>query len=250
MEFGPDLFTFILVGFFAQLVDGALGMAFGVISTSALVAFGVPPAAASAGVHAVETVTTAVSGTSHIVARNVDWKLFARIAVPGVIGAVLGAYVLTNIPANLARPVIQAYLGMLGIWIFWRGFRHLHVERRPKVVEPLGLAGGFLDASGGGGWGPIVTSNLIVQGGTPRKVIGTVNTAEFLVTLSAAVAFILALGWEVVTTATVGLLAGGVVAAPLGAILAKRIKPDTLMTLVGLILTGTSLFGLFVYFFR
>lgn len=247
MEFGPEFFTFVAVGFFAQLVDGALGMAFGVISTTALVALGVPPAAASAGVHAVETVTTAVSGTSHAIARNINWKLFFRIAVPGIAGAVLGAYLLTSIPAEKAKPLIQAYLGVLGIWIFWRGFRHIHVEREPRVVEPLGLAGGFLDAAGGGGWGPIVTSNLIAQGTAPRQTIGTVNAAEFLVTMSAAITFIYHLGWEVVTNATLGLLAGGVIAAPFGAILARRLKPDVLMILVGIVLMATSTFGIWRY---
>ncbi len=248
MELGPEFFTFVAVGFFAQLVDGALGMAFGVISTSALVALGVPPAAASAGVHAVETVTTAVSGASHAIARNIDWKLFTRIAVPGIIGAVLGAYLLTSIPADKAKPLIQAYLGILGIWIFWRGFRHIHVEREPRIVEPLGLVGGFMDAAGGGGWGPIVTSNLIVQGKAPRQTVGTVNAAEFLVTTSAAITFIYHLGWEVVTTATLGLLAGGVIAAPFGAILARRLKSDVLMVMVGAVLMLTSAFGIWRYF--
>lgn len=249
MEFSPDLLTFIVVGFVAQLVDGALGMAFGVISTTALVAFGVAPAAASAGVHTVESFTTAVSGISHAIAKNIDWNLFSRIAVPGVIGAVMGATVLSNLSAEHAKPLIQGYLACLGLWIFWRGFRHIHVERRPKVVAPLGLLGGFLDAAGGGGWGPIVTSNLIIQGGTPRHVIGTVNSAEFLVTTSAAITFLIALGWQVVTVATAGLLIGGVVAAPLGAILAKRIPADTLMILVGVVLTATSFFGLWRTFF-
>jgi len=243
-----EFLTFMAVGFLAQLVDGALGMAFGVISTSALIALGVPPAAASAGVHTVETVTTAVSGTSHAIAGNIDWKLFSRIAVPGVGGAVLGAYILTNIPAETAKPLIQVYLGILGLWIFWRGIRHIHVSRQPRIVEPLGFVGGFLDAAGGGGWGGIVTSNLIIQGGTPRNVIGTVNAAEFFVTLAAAVTFIIALGWEVVTTATVGLLAGGVIAAPFGAILAKQLKADTLMLMVGIVLVATSGFGLWQNF--
>jgi uncharacterized membrane protein YfcA len=246
--FSSDFLIFMAVGFFAQLVDGALGMAFGMISSSFLVALGVPPAAASAGVHTVETITTAVSGTSHAIARNIDWKLFARIAAPGVVGAVLGAYVLTNIPADIAKPLIQGYLGFLGVWLLWRGIKHIHVERQPKVVEPLGLVGGFFDAAGGGGWGAIVTSNLMIQGGTPRNVIGTVNAAEFFVTFTAATTFILALGWEVVTTATLGLLAGGVIAAPFGAILAKRLKPDMLVTLVGLILVITSAVGLVRYF--
>ncbi len=248
MEIGPEFFTFVAVGFLAQLVDGALGMAFGVISTSALVALGVPPAAASAGVHAVETVTTAVSGTSHAIARNIDWKLFFRIALPGMAGAVLGAYFLTNIPADKAKPLIQAYLGLLGMWIFWRGIKHIHVEREPKIVAPLGLVGGFLDSAGGGGWGPIVTSNLIVQGKAPRETIGTVNAAEFFVTTSAAITFIIALGWEVVTMATLGLLAGGVIAAPFGAVLAKRLKADTLMMMVGLVLIASSAFGIYRYF--
>jgi len=244
MDIGGDFLTFMAVGFLAQLVDGALGMAFGVISTSALIAFGVPPAAASAGVHAVETVTTAVSGTSHALARNIDWGLFARVALPGVAGAVAGAYLLTSVPTDLARPIVQLYLGVLGAWIFWRGLRHIHRERRPRIVVPLGLAGGFLDAAGGGGWGPIVTSNLIIQGGTPRRVIGTVNAAEFFVTTSAAITFLLALGWDVVTTATLGLLAGGVIAAPFGAVLARRLKADTLMILVGIVLMATSAVGI------
>jgi uncharacterized membrane protein YfcA len=238
-----DFLSFVVVGFVAQLVDGALGMAFGVISTTALVALGVPPAAASAGVHTVEMATTAVSGASHIFARNVDWRLFARIAVPGILGAVAGAYLLTSLPADKARPLIQCYLAVLGGWIFWRGLRHIHVERAPRVVEPLGLLGGFLDAAGGGGWGPIVTSNLIIQGAAPRRVVGTVNAAEFLVTASAAATFIATLGWAVVTKATLGLLVGGVAAAPLGALLAKRLAPDTLMLMVGAVLMATSLFG-------
>ncbi len=240
---GPEFLTFVGVGFAAQLVDGALGMAFGVISTTALIMLGVPPSAASAGVHTVEVVTTAASGTSHAIARNIDWRLFLRIVIPGVLGAVAGAYLLTSVPADRARPVIQAYLACLGIWIFWRGLRHIHLERQPKIVEPLGLAGGFLDAAGGGGWGPIVSSNLIIQGVTPRKVVGTVNSAEFFVTLSAAATFIAALGWKVVTTATLGLMAGGLLAAPFGAILARRLPADVLMVLVGLVLTVTSLAG-------
>jgi hypothetical protein len=242
MEF--DILPFIAVGFAAQLIDGALGMAFGVISTTLLVTLGVPPAAASAGVHAVETATTAVSGVSHALHRNIDWKLFSRIAIPGVIGAVLGAYILTQIHAADAKPFVLSYLAAVGILILWRGIRHRPKVAAPKVVEPLGLAGGFLDAAGGGGWGPIVTSNLILQGGTPRKVIGTVNAAEFFVALTAAVTFLIALGWEVLTQATLGLMIGGVAAAPLGALLAKRVPARTLMILVGVVLIATSGYGL------
>jgi uncharacterized membrane protein YfcA len=240
-----DILPFIAVGFAAQLVDGALGMAFGVISTTLLVSLGVPPATASAGVHTVETFTTAVSGISHTLHKNVDWRLFARIVIPGVIGGVLGAYVLTRIPVSVARPIVLTYLASIGFYLLWRGVMHRHTEREPKIVEPLGLIGGFLDAAGGGGWGPVVTSNLLVQGATPRRVIGTVNTAEFFVTVTISATFIAALGWAAFTKATVGLLIGGVLAAPIGAFIAKKIKADLLLTMVGTVLTLTSLYGLY-----
>ena len=234
-----------MIGFTAQLVDGALGMAFGVISTTVLVSIGVPPAAASAGVHTAESFTTAVSGISHVAHRNVDWRLFFRIVIPGVIGGVLGAYVLTQISADTARPFVLAYLTSLGLYLFYRGVMHKHTERQPKVVSPLGLAGGFLDAAGGGGWGPIVTSNLLVQGSNPRKTIGTVNTAEFFLTVTISATFIAALGWEAFTIATTGLLIGGVIAAPFGAWIAKRVNADLLLTFVGAVLTATSTWSLY-----
>ncbi|MCW3835678.1 sulfite exporter TauE/SafE family protein [Sphingomonas canadensis] len=236
--------AFVLVGFAAQMVDGALGMAFGVISNTLLLSLGVPPAAASAGVHAVETVTTAVSGVSHVAHRNVDWKIFFRLMIPGVIGGVLGAYVLSNIDASLAKPFILIYLTLIGLNLLYRGWRFPPQDRKPKVIEPLGLAGGFLDAAGGGGWGPIVTSNLLVQGASPRKTIGTVNTAEFFLTLTISITFLSQLGWAAVTQATAGLLLGGIIAAPFGAMFAKRVKPRLLLLLVGVVLTVTSLFNL------
>jgi uncharacterized protein len=239
------LLPFILIGFAAQMIDGALGMAFGVISSTLLIVMGVPPAAASAGVHTVETFTTAVSGTSHIAHRNVDWRLLLRIAIPGVLAGILGAYVLTQISAEAARPIVLTYLTALGGYLFYRGFTHRHTERRPRIVEPLGVAGGFLDAAGGGGWGPIVTSNLLVQGGNPRKTIGTVNTAEFFVTAAISATFIAALGIEAFTIATIGLLIGGVIAAPFGAWIAKRVNPDLLLTFVGAVLTLTSAYGVY-----
>jgi uncharacterized membrane protein YfcA len=240
-----DIAPFIAIGFAAQMIDGALGMAFGVISTTLLVSMGVPPAAASAGVHTVESFTTGVSGISHALHRNIDWRLFARIVVPGIIGGVLGAYVLTQVSAETARPIVLTYLAGIGLYLLWRGATHRHREREPKVVAPLGLVGGFLDAAGGGGWGPVVTSNLLVQGANPRRTIGTVNTAEFFVTVTISATFIAALGWEAFTVATVGLLIGGVVAAPLGALVARRVKPDFLLTMVGVVLTVTSLYGVY-----
>jgi len=249
MIFGIDLtllLPFIAVGFAAQMVDGALGMAFGVISNTLLLSLGVPPAAASAGVHTVESFTTAVSGISHAVHKNVNWKLFLRIAVPGVIGGGLGAFVLSNIDASTAKPFILAYLTGIGFYLLWRSRHYPPKEKSPKIVEPLGLAGGFLDAAGGGGWGPVVTSNLLVQGASPRTTIGTVNTAEFFVTTTISATFITQLGWGAFTLATVGLLIGGVIAAPFGALLAKRVEPKTLMLMVGIVLTLTSLYNLYL----
>lgn len=242
----PDaLLIFIAVGFAAQLVDGALGMAYGQISSTLLISLGVPPAAASAGVHAAETFTTAVSGISHTAHRNVDWRLFGRLVIPGVIGGVLGAYVLTAVDAGVAKPFVLTYLTALGLYLFYRGVMHRHTERRPRIVSPLGLVGGFLDAAGGGGWGGIVTSNLLVQGSNPRKTIGTVNTAEFFLTVTISATFLATLGWQAFTTATVGLLIGGVLAAPFGALIAKRVNPDTLLTFVGALLTAVSVYGLY-----
>ncbi len=243
-EILPALLPFIAIGFAAQLIDGALGMAYGVISSTLLLAMGVSPKFASAGVHAAETFTTAVSGISHIYHRNIDWKLFRRLAVPGVIGGVAGAYLLSNIDSGVIKPLVLTYLASIGLWLIWRSTHVIHRARDPRVVAPLGLIGGFLDASGGGGWGPVVTSNLLLQGGDPRTTIGTVNTTEFLLTLSVSITFLLHLGWESFTVATTGLLIGGVFAAPLGAKLAKHIAPNRLLLLVGVVLTLTSAYGI------
>jgi len=245
LEFLP----FVAVGFVAQMVDGALGMAFGVISNTLMVSLGLPPAAASARVHIVETFTTAASGISHVLHKNVDWSLFARLAVPGMIGGALGAYALTTIDGSVAKPFVLGYLALIGIYLIWRAFTHIHKPRTPTVIAPLGFVGGFLDASGGGGWGPIVTSNLLVQGAEPRKVIGTVNTTEFFLTLVISATFITQLGLSTFTRegryATIGLLVGGLAAAPLGAFAAKHVSPRPLLGMVGVILTATSLFSLY-----
>lgn len=245
-SFDPALvLPFIAVGFAAQLVDGALGMAFGVISSTLLISLGLPPAAASASVHLVETFTTAASGISHIAHRNVDWRMFPRLVIPAVIGGALGAYVLSSISAATARPLILAYLLAIGGYLIWRGWAFPPRERRPRIIAPLGLAGGFLDAAGGGGYGPVVTSNLLVQGGSPRKVIGTVSTSEFFLTVTVSATFIAALGLSAFTHATVGLLIGGLAAAPIGAIIAKRVPTKPLMILVGAVLMLTSAYGIY-----
>jgi uncharacterized membrane protein YfcA len=244
LEIAHLLLPFILVGFGAQIVDGALGMAYGVISSSLLLTLGVPPRAASASVHAAETCTTAVSALSHVLHGNVDWRLFARLIVPGVIGGVAGAYVLSNIDGDMIKPWIQAYLLCIGLWLLWRGLRYPPRQRDARYVTPLGLIGGFLDATGGGGWGPVVTSNLLLQGSSPRHTIGTVNTVEFFLTLSISLTFLFSLGWETFTTATIGLLLGGVIAAPLGAWIARHVPAKPLLVMVGVILTLTAGYGI------
>lgn len=242
-----DILPFIAVGFAAQLVDGALGMAFGVISQTLLVSMlGVPPATASASVHLVEVFTTGTSGVSHILHRNIDWALFRRLVPFGIIGGVTGAYVLSNVDASVARPFVMLYLTGIGVYLLVKAIRHAtpHVKD-PQFTAPLATVGGFLDAAGGGGWGPVVTSNLLVQGSDPRKTIGTVNSAEFLITTSISIAFIATIGLAAFTVATVGLIIGGVLAAPLGAYAAKRVQPRTLLFAVSVVLIATSVYSIY-----
>lgn len=240
------LLPYIAVGFAAQLVDGALGMAFGVISNALMVGvLGVAPALASQRVHVVECFTTATSGISHLLHGNIDKKLFFRLLIPGVIGGVLGAYVLTSVDASVIRPVVLAYLTGIGIYLLYRGLTFPPPTKTPKHVAPLGLLGGFLDAAGGGGWGPVVTSNLLVQGAEPRKVVGTVNAVEFFLTLTISAAFVYHLGFADLAGATLGFLIGGVLAAPLGAYAAKHFSTKIMLVFVGIVLTLTSLFGIY-----
>lgn len=242
------IWPYIAVGFAAQLVDGALGMAFGVICSTLLVSvMGVAPSRASAGVHFVEMFTTGASGISHILHKNVDWILFIRIAIPGVIGGCTGAYLLANVHTDAARPLVMLYLTVIGFYLLYKAltFSHEHKARDPKVTVPLGVIGGFLDASGGGGWGPVVTSNLLIQGTDPRKTIGTVNTAEFCLTFAISMTFIMTIGLQAFTVVTGGLLIGGLLAAPLGAYVAKRIEPRRLLFAVSIVLIATSMFSLY-----
>ncbi len=240
------LLPFIAVGFAAQLVDGALGMAFGVISNTLLVGvLGVPPAQASQRVHLVECFTTAASGISHLLHGNIDGKLFVRLLIPGIIGGVTGAYVLTSLHADVVKPFVLTYLAGIGLYLLWRGLMYPPRVREAKLVATLSLVGGFLDAAGGGGWGPVVTSNLLIQGADPRKVVGTVNSVEFFLTLTISAAFIYHLGFADVAGATLGLLIGGMAAAPIGAWAAKHFPPKTMLILVGIVLTLTSVYGVY-----
>ena len=248
MDFlGIDLMAiapFIAVGFAAQLVDGALGMAFGVISNTLLVGvLGVPPAQASQRVHVVECFTTATSGISHLIHGNIDGRLFARLVIPGVIGGVTGAYLLTSLDGGLIKPFVLLYLAVMGLYLLGRGLLYPPKLREARHIAPLGLVGGFLDAAGGGGWGPVVTSNLLVQGAEPRKVVGTVNAAEFFLTVAISATFIFHLGVADLAGATLGLLIGGVMAAPFAAYAAKHFSPKLMLILVGSALTITSSYG-------
>ena len=254
MDFGAIEFSallpFIAVGFAAQVVDGALGMAFGVISSTLLISvLGVTPAVASTGTHIVETFTTGISGISHALHRNINWRLFGRLLIPGIIGGVLGAYVLTSLDASVTRPFIMTYLAAIGLYLIYRGFGFPMQPREPRIVAPLGLVGGFLDAAGGGGWGPVVTSNLLIQGSPPRTTIGTVNSTEFFLTITISASFLFHLGTQGFgpdfLNPVVGLLIGGIVAAPFGALVAKRVPARKLMVLVGAILTLTSAYGVY-----
>ena len=232
------------IGFAAQLVDGALGMAFGVLSNAALLTMGILPAQASAIVHTAEVFTTAGSAASHVYHRNVDWRLVLRLGVPGVLGAIAGAWVLSNVDSRVGRPFIAAYLMVVGVLILWRASRQIRLRDAPFVwAPPLGLIGGFLDASGGGGWGPVVTSTLIGSGHAPRTAVGSVNTTEFFVTTAAATTFFIELGASRLDQLA-ALVLGGLIAAPLGGWMVKRVQPKVLMILVGTLVIALSLWQL------
>lgn len=229
------------IGFAAQIIDGALGMAFGVLSNAALLVMGVPPAQASAIVHTAEVFTTAGSAASHLYHRNVDWRLVTRLGASGVAGAVLGAWVLSNIDSRVGRPIIAAYLLVMGILILVRARRAFAPRATPGRWLPLlGLGGGFLDASGGGGWGPMVTSTLLGSGHAPRTTVGSVNTTEFFVTTAAATTFFVELGVAPFYDLA-ALVVGGLLAAPLGGWMVKKVNPRLLMTFVGALVIVLSL---------
>ena len=245
-----DFLGFFIVGFLAQVIDGALGMAYGVSSNSFLLGLGVPPAAASASVHTAEVFTTAVSGLSHWRLGNVDKEIIKRLALMGVVGGVLGAYVLSNIDGGVIKPWIAIYLLAMGIRILFKAFRPANgISKVLRQRLPiLGLFGGFLDAIGGGGWGPVVTTTMLANGEPPRKTIGSVNLTEFFVTFAEAVTFLLTLGtfdWPVV----VGLLLGGGLAAPVGALLTKKIPTRTMLLIVGLVVIFLQLRTLYQLWF-
>jgi uncharacterized membrane protein YfcA len=239
MEF--HILVYVLVGFIAQMIDGALGMAYGVSSNTFLLSVGLPPAAASASVHMAEVFTTGISGFSHWRLGNIDKALVRRLVVPGVLGGVLGAYLLTTIPSDIIKPIVSAYLLIMGLVILYKAWRKPHENSAlPRYTGILGLVGGFFDAIGGGGWGPIVTTTMVARGSNPRYTIGSVNLSEFFVTFAESVTFILTIGlefWKVI----LGLLIGGAIAAPLAAVVTRKLPTRVLMALVGVLIIGLSI---------
>lgn len=238
------LLVYILVGFLAQMIDGTLGMAYGVSSNTFLLSVGVPPAIASACVHLAETFTTGVSGFSHWKLGNVDKELFKRLILPGILGAITGAYILTQVDGNFIKPWVSGYLLVMGIAILVKSIQYNGEHHEVTGhISILGLMGGFFDAIGGGGWGPIVTTTLVARGKHPRFAIGSVNSSEFFITFSQSVVFLFTLSADLLTNwqVVVGLLLGGVFAAPLAAAITKRLPVRVLMGIVGILIIGLSL---------
>ena len=231
---------FFAVGMVAQLVDGALGMAFGVTATTFMLSFGTPPAQASAMVHIAEIFTTAASGASHWAQRNIDWPLVRRLALPGAAGGAIGATVLSNVDGKMIAPFISIYLAAMGIVILFKAVRlTVRVQRSWRGIPVIGFFGGLLDAIGGGGWGPIVTSTLLGGGHTPRFAIGSVNLTEFFVTVVTSAAFAVSLGISDIMP-VIPLILGGLVSAPFAGYFARVIPPRVLMAIVGCLVLALS----------
>lgn len=243
-----SIIVLVFVGLAAQMIDGSLGMAYGVTSTTLLVANRIGPAIASASVHIAEVGTTLLSGAAHWRFGNLDWKVVAQLGIPGALGAFLGATALSNLSTEVARPWMAGILLALGMSLLVRfaargtsrGREHLGF--RARFLSPLGLVAGFVDATGGGGWGPVATPTLLVAGRTePRKVIGSVSASEFLVSLAASIGFLIGLTGEGVDwRIAAALLAGGALAAPFAAWLVRKVVPRILGTAVGAVIVLTN----------
>jgi uncharacterized protein len=239
----PMFLLVVGIGFFAQLVDGALGMAYGVTSSSLLLFFGVPPQAVSASVHAAEIATTGVSGISHGLFGNVDVRLMCKLAVPGVFGGVLGAMVLVQFRADWLKSAVSVYLLGLGLLLLYRAWRWQATRALPRTGPALGLIAGFLDAVGGGGWGPLTTGSLLAKNIEPRIAIGSANAAEFFVTVAIAAVLFAHFGLTHLQL-VLGLILGGVIAAPVAAMVTKKISARVALSVVGSLVVFLSGFNL------
>jgi len=235
-----DIITFAIIGFTAQIIDGALGMAYGVCSTTFLLSIGISPAVASASVHTAEIFTTAASGLSHLKLGNIDSRLLKKLLISGVVGGVLGAYILTTISEEIIKPFVALYLLIMGVIILRKALKNFRTGEVKTKIFLLGLVGGFFDAIGGGGWGPIVTSTLVAKGHSPRIVIGSVNLAEFFVTVAEVATFLSTIRlvhWQII----VGLIIGGALASPLASYACKRLPPRVLMISIGMLIIALSM---------
>ncbi|MNF68525.1 Sulfite exporter TauE/SafE [compost metagenome] len=239
--FNQEFLVFFFIGVFAQLVDGTLGMGYGATSTSFLLAYGVPPVVSSTGVHVAEMFTTGASAISHHRFGNINKKLVKHLLIPGVLGSITGAYLLSDvINGDVIKPFIAVYMIVLAIIIIRKALKKSIIKKKTKKLGILATFGGFMDAVGGGGWGPIVTSTLLGRGRNPRYTIGSVNAAEFAVSFASGITFMLfggIHGWQVI----IGLIIGGVIAAPLGAYLVNKIKRKPMMIAVGILIILLSL---------
>lgn len=246
----PLFWSAVAVGLLAQIIDGALGMAYGVTSSSFLLAAGLPPAMASGATHLAEVFTTGISGVSHLKMGNVNKQLFLCLLLPGSVGALIGTYILSSFDGKAIKPFISIYLLLMGLYVLSKAFRHVRKPREvsARKVAPLALFGGLMDATGGGGWGPIVTSSLVGAGHDPRTTIGSVNFAEFFLTVVVAASFFSILD-NTVWTLVAGLVLGGLVAAPFAAYITKHVKTKTLLVLVGSLIALVSLFNLYKAWF-
>lgn len=244
-----EFILIIFIGFLAQLIDGSLGMAYGVSSTTFLTAIGVPPKIASASVHTAEVFTTLVSGISHWKMKNIDWKIFKSLVFTGVVGGIIGAFILVKFPSDLVSPFVSVYLLIMGFIVLIRGiFGVTGTLVKGNRLAFLGLVGGFFDAVGGGGWGPIVTSTMVASGHPPRYTIGSVNTVEFFVTVVQSLTFTVLLGigqyWQYI----LGLAIGGVIAAPLSAYICAKISTKKLLIIVGNLIIALNLWNIIMLF--
>ena len=239
----PEFWPLVLVGFAAQLIDGALGMAYGVSASAFLTTMGHPPAFVSATVHAAEVFTTGASGMSHAWFKNLDRQIFFKLVLPGMAGGALGAWLLGNLDGDLLKPFVWLYLLATGILLLRRASRPSEPQLARAPSHALGGIAGFLDAIGGGGWGTVTTPTLIARGVPPRYAIGTANAAEFFVTLTISITFLFTFDWRRFDL-VIALLGGGVLAAPLGALIAKHVAPRLAMLAIGLLVVGLAINGL------
>lgn len=241
----PMFWTAVAVGLLAQAIDGALGMAYGITASSFLLAAGAPPAMASGATHLAEVFTTGVSGVSHLRLGNVHKRLFFSLLLPGIIGALVGVYILGQVDGAVLKPWVSAYLLVMGLYVFSKAFRRIAARRelQTRQVAPLAFVGGLLDTTGGGGWGPIVTTSLVGAGNDPRTTIGSVNLAEFFLTVTVAASFLSILE-PTVWVLVAGLACGGLIAAPFAAYMTKHLRAKVLLMLVGTLITGISAFNL------